>query len=267
MASTSITTYGSTEWHIQTDSVSMQVDDKGVATASVSWQSMDVATPVGGGDEGAPSWPAAAVKGQAFPFNGKFGVSCFCEKVSAQLSVGYTTVTAYYIGVKYSGSGGSADKSQVRTEWLCNTQASPIDTHPNFDKDLKPFAIIEEDLFVAFPASAPFQLGGVTDFLEPAATLRISWLEKYSTAKDNIKKWTGDTGRIVDPPSFAEFDLPTGTRDFLLNSYNFSFYAKPPEGDTGPIWADCSLEFLLSQEGGWNPLIYKSSQQAAPPQD
>lgn len=273
------TKYGDELWHLQPETVSISADDRNVFSAAASWKAM--CTTAGGGDspgedgggEGGtsggisiPPFPAGAKLGQAFPYNSALRLNLYCNKIQVQLYVGFAVVTGYYVGL----SGDSEDRSEIRTEWITNTRASPIETHPNFlegDPPLKDFAIIEDDLFVAFPVTAPQQLGGVTDFLDPAATLRVSWVEEYSKVKNQISGWTGQVGKIAAPPEFAEFDEPEsvgdgGDRNFLLNSFNFSFYAKA-QGDSAK-WADLSLEYLLSQEGGWNELIYK---QAEPEQE
>jgi len=247
-----LTYYGTTDsWMLQPESVSATVDDRGVWSSQATYKTMSAIGSV-------PAFPAEVALGAAFPMNGDYNCDCFCNKRTIQGGIGFTTVTGSYVGLGNVGGGSSTSQSEVRTEWICNTQASPIQTHPDFEDKLKQYAVMDEDdLFVDFPASAPKGLGGITDFLEPAATLRVSWVEKTSQAKGTISKYTKQIGKISDPPKFAEFDLPTGNRNFLLNSFDFSFYAKGAGEEAK--WAELSLDFMLSQADGWNEDIYKEA--------
>ena len=236
---------------LQPESVSATVDDRGVWSAQATYKTMSTIGSV-------PAFPPETVLGAKFPMNADYNCDCYCSKVTAQGGIGFTTVTGSYVGLGNGKGSTTTNQSEVRTEWICNTQASPIQTHPDFEKKLKQYAIMDEDdLFVDFPASAPKGLGGITDFLEPAATLRVSWVEKTSSAKKTIAKYTKQIGKISDPPSFVEFDLPTGKRNFLLNSFDFSFYAKGAGEEAK--WAELSLDFMLSQANGWNEEVYKEA--------
>lgn len=225
-------------------------------------------------------------KGEAHPFDRRL--------VCTDFTVNYQGNEIAYIDANYVGIEGEV--AGIEWELTCPTEETPIEMHPDFlsigtssiatgqqsgfdtvtqsginPKTNAPYwnrQVVKVDDetqrfegFVYSTETTMNKLAGVTSYKLPRPTLRITYSTKTpTTISANILA----TGKITDKPEFAPAWLSTagssGTvqnpnanyRNWLLSSTNVT--------EMAGIYK-VQNEYILSGEGGWNPIIYKSQSQ------
>lgn len=165
-----------------------------------------------------------------------------CYDVETEsLKSGKIRVTAAYIGV-------TADPTPWFQSGSASLNSEPIATHPDFvstlggtKSDAKNLAIFDPETgeFLAFPADAPNELGGVENYLVPSVVYRFTrWTYRLPDLRD--------IGTIDTPP--IPVRKPSNVKNFLVGAVTYN--------QVGTLYQE-TLELFGSGKRGWNPLIYK----------
>ena len=178
---------------------------------------------------------------------------------STWLGLSLLEIEIEYVGVPTLLSLGSNATTFPPPVYNLETSeaVNPIETHPNFAKIggtgpgilslngavFKPFDPNHLSLgykFDGFPANAPKQLGGVTQY----TSAHYIWRKKYAT-KDRPPVTELAALQRIQTPEGPFPATPSGNWKFVQCSYE----------EAGPVFS-VEKAWMLSDVGGWNPLIY-----------
>lgn len=217
--------YGDAGPILQVDATSLDYDDKGLVVGRAAWRGQKA---------------QRMRAGDAHPYSGGAGLYKWALRYDVG---GYIITEGEYIGLIDDPTGFSV-------EYSSSGQQAPIVTHPDFVKKIggtrgNPLNLAKFDphtgAFVEFPAAASNQLQGVTSYLQPIVTARIT----YFTSNLSSSR-IADVGAIKDPPMKLAKTSPKA--DWLMTGFSYREYAT--------IAYQVTEEYALSGRRGWNRLIY-----------
>lgn len=195
--------------------------------------------------------------GQAHPDDG----NAFCAQYGYEWDeAGFINGTADFVGI-WSATVQTVD-------CIATTNQQPIVRHPGFPpnsvitlgfggtpsapQNSAYFDPVSGD-FIDFPSGAPSGLAGVQSFLEAGITIRITYSTMdVGTVEDSVNK----IGEILSSLTAGSITYAYGYDAWQCTNVT---YKEIPLGSAGSTFS-VTEEYLFSQPGGWNDLIYPVNQ-------